>query len=558
MREIKRLSIVFFMALFAVSVMIGVLYASDAEFLQGGIKKGAVAVMDHDGQKYVALDDMLSALGFAQTPAKGGLVSTFSGKKIEFWGGSAAARVNGMVCPMPGPVFEKNGHWWGEANASLQAMSQFLASAGRPSDLKFDFSPGKGTGTEQKTPTPIPPRPEPTPSATPQTPVLPPPTTTNPSQTASAGSIALLSQVRWGEQPNAYRAVVDISRPVDVKVTHKSGEIDVAFPDTTSPTIKNDSPWTPLSVSSRQSSSTVVLTFRHGAKNVKSFWLEDPPRYVMDFYFDGQATPAAAEVAPSTTESPSVSTPPSRPSTPSSPPASNKRPLVVVDAGHGGHDPGAVGNGLREKDINLKAALELEASLKKLGMDVKLSRRDDRYLKLEERTAFANSNNADIFISLHCNALPKGKHATGVELYLMADSTDKDALNLAILENRELSGNAQNAAEVNAAADKKTKLLLMILGDMQQNDKINESTALAEHLYERMRASGLSIRKVRQAPFFVLKGAGMPALLVEMGYITERSDANQLNSAAHRKKMMDATALGISNYLKRGSREGGR
>ncbi len=203
--------------------------------------------------------------------------------------------------------------------------------------------------------------------------------------------------------------------------------------------------------------------------------------------------------------------------------------------------------------IPKKLALELEASLKKLGMDVKLTRRDDRYLKLDERTTFANDNNADVFISLHCNALPRGRHAKGVELYLMADSTDKDALDLAVLENRELSGNAQNAAEVNAAADKKTKLLLMILGDMQQNDKINESTALAEHLYERMSASGLSIRKVRQAPFFVLKGAGMPALLVEMGYITERSDANQLKSQAYRKKMMDATALGISNYLKRGS-----
>lgn len=544
MREIRSILCSIFVVASLLFFTVGSASALDASLLQGGVKKGEVPLIDQDGLRYAALDEILSCLGLAESPAKGGLVATFSGKKIEFWGGSAAARVNGMVFSLPSAVFEKNGHWWGEVNASLQAMSQFLASAGRPSDLKFETVSSSGSSQPSSAGSV---KPTVAPTVKPEA-----PSTTVAVPVVGSGA-TLLSQVRWGEQGDAYRAVVDISRQIDVKVTHKSGAIDITFPNTTSPSIKNDSPWKPLSVSSSQASTSTVLTFTHNAKNVKGFWLEDPPRYVMDFYFDKNAAATqVADVEP-TPSAPIASVKP----TPVQP-RNSARGLVVIDAGHGGHDPGAVGNGLKEKDINLKAANELAASLKKLGMDVKLTRANDKYLKLEERTKFANDNNAAVFISLHCNALPKGKHATGIELYLMADSTDKDALNLAILENRELSGTSQTAAEVNAAADKKTKLLLMILGDMQQNDKINESTTLAEFMYDRMKGVGLSIRKVRQAPFFVLRGAGMPALLVEMGYITEKSDAQLLNSAAHRKKMMDAMAQGIANYVKRGPREGGR
>lgn len=549
MRDIKRVWLLFFALSLSILLVAAEASALEADLFQSGVKKGSVLLVDQDGMRYAALDEMLSNLGLAESPAKGGLVATFAGKKIEFWGGSAAARVNGMVFSLPSAVFEKNGHWWGEMNSSLQAMSQFLASAGRPSDIKFEAPSSEGTSqatTVKPSEVSQPTKPQTQPESVPIT------------SGATASGVALLSQVRWGEQPNAYRAVIDISRQTEVKATHKSGSIELAFPDTTSPTIKSDSPWQPLSARSRQSGTTSIITFTHKAKNVKGFWLEDPPRYVMDFYYDNNAVASQPDVIENTPSAPVVAVTPTTPPTPRTPQTGSKRPLVVVDAGHGGHDPGAVGNKLREKDINLKAAQELQASLNRLGIDVKLTRATDVYLKLEERTAFANNANADVFISLHCNALPKGKHASGIELYLMADSTDKDALNLAIIENRELSGTSQSAAEVNAAADKKTKLLLMILGDMQQNDKINESTTMAEYLYKKINGVGLSVRKVRQAPFFVLRGAGMPALLVEMGYITEASDAKLLNSAAHRKKMLDAMAVGISDYIKRGSREGGR
>jgi N-acetylmuramoyl-L-alanine amidase len=126
-----------------------------------------------------------------------------------------------------------------------------------------------------------------------------------------------------------------------------------------------------------------------------------------------------------------------------------------------------------------------------------------------------------------------------------------------VLENKESSGEPQSSAEENAASDKRTNLLLKILIDMQQNDKINESTNLAEFLYEKTRKEGFSLRKVRQAPFFVLRGAEMPALLIEMGYITEAKDSKQLNSQAYRKKMMNSIATGILHYLKSRQEGGG-
>jgi N-acetylmuramoyl-L-alanine amidase len=369
-----------------------------------------------------------------------------------------------------------------------------------------------------------------------------------------------IARVRWGEQLNAYRAVVDIETQVDAVFSESPGKVEVIFKNSRAGDLSNRSPWPSLSVVSKRQGSDIVVTFTHSSVGVKGFWVSDPPRYVVDFYF-GESGPEPV-LTPNTPREADTTTTPSGggriETNPKQPvPPDKKKFLVVVDAGHGGHDGGAVGNNLKEKDMNLLASLQLGISLKAIGIDVKLTRTDDRYLKLAERTEIANNTDADVFISLHCNALPKGQRASGTELYLMAEQTDQDALNLAIIENREISGGAESAAEVNEAADKKTRLLLKILGDMQQSDKISESTNLAEFLYEKMKSSGFSIRKVRQAPFFVLRGAGMPALLVEMGYITDAGDAKRLNSQDNRKKMMDSLAAAILNYLGNRPGEGG-
>ena len=237
-----------------------------------------------------------------------------------------------------------------------------------------------------------------------------------------------------------------------------------------------------------------------------------------------------------------------------------KRPVVVIDAGHGGHDPGASGNGVREKDINLKAALQLTEILRQYGVDARPSRKTDVFLKLGERTAFANANNADVFVSLHCNSMGnRSSSVSGLEYYIMASPSDKDALNLAIAENKEISdGAGVDSAKDVQRADKKTQLLLKILGDMQQNDKINSSTTLTEVMHRAAKSSGLPIRKVKQAPFFVLRGAGMPAVLVEMGYLTNPSEARKLTQAAYREALCRTMAQGIVQYIKEHPNEGRR
>jgi len=224
------------------------------------------------------------------------------------------------------------------------------------------------------------------------------------------------------------------------------------------------------------------------------------------------------------------------------------KPLVVLDAGHGGKDPGAVANGLKEKDINLAITKYLASELQKKGCTVLLTRGDDRYLRLQERTDFANQHKADVFVSIHVNALPKGRHAKGMEIYIMALPSDKDTMELAKIENREIC-ESNGGADV-AASDARTEMLLRILGDMQQNAKITDSMTFAEVLFQQGKVVGLPMRRIAQAPFFVLRGAGMPSVLVEAGFLTEKSEAAMLGTAAYQQKIAQALSEGIVRFLK--------
>jgi N-acetylmuramoyl-L-alanine amidase len=261
--------------------------------------------------------------------------------------------------------------------------------------------------------------------------------------------------------------------------------------------------------------------------------LANPKRVLIEFLFDDKTPPVKPAPAQET------ATTPERVNIPVS---SN---IVVLDPGHGGGDPGAVANGVKEKDINLSTALKLESALKSKGIKVELTRRTDVYLTLAARTEKANNLNAEVFVSIHANAMPKGKTAKGFEIYLMAQPTDKDALELAKFENRELV-DGKTDAEI---SDRKTQLLLSILGDMQQNNKIVESTDLAEVLYKAGNQTGLPMRRVAQAPFFVLRGAAMPAVLLETGFLTDKNEAKLLSQPGYQQKIADAMALGIINYM---------
>ncbi|MFP4033629.1 MAG: N-acetylmuramoyl-L-alanine amidase [Desulfococcaceae bacterium] len=217
---------------------------------------------------------------------------------------------------------------------------------------------------------------------------------------------------------------------------------------------------------------------------------------------------------------------------------------IVLDPGHGGHDPGAPGaiKGIWEKDLVLKIALKLEKMIQRhLGAEVILTRRTDRYLTLEERTAIANTRNADLFVSIHLNAHTR-RAAYGIETYYLNLTTDEDAIRV--------------AARENAASRKSISDLQVILNDLMQNAKINESSRLAGHVQTAMyhtlknRYDQILNKGVKQAPFYVLLGAQMPAILVEASFVSNPRECRRLLTDAYQNHIAAAILSGIESYVR--------
>ncbi len=217
---------------------------------------------------------------------------------------------------------------------------------------------------------------------------------------------------------------------------------------------------------------------------------------------------------------------------------------VVIDPGHGGYDTGAVGpSGVEEKGVNLSVALVLADILReRLGCAVLLTRTGDVYVGLEERTAFANRNNADIFISVHSNAA-LNRSVDGVETYFLSfEATDDDAMRLAAAEN----GPAYTGGRL---SPEESGDISAILSDLTRTAAHHDSSRLAESVQSSLlRAAGNENRGVKQAPFMVLSGAGMPAILVEVGFITNPAEEKRLSSKKSRLKTAASIAEGVVNF----------
>jgi N-acetylmuramoyl-L-alanine amidase len=214
---------------------------------------------------------------------------------------------------------------------------------------------------------------------------------------------------------------------------------------------------------------------------------------------------------------------------------------IMIDAGHGGKDPGAVANGLEEKDINLRMARILGRELQQQGFEVHYTRTRDTFIPLEERTAMANAKNADLFISLHCNAI-KDHSVKGLEVYYLNLATDAQAVRV--------------AARENGVSAKKISDMQFILSDLMLNSKINESRQMASLVeQETLRAMrprySLSSHGAKGAFFYVLTGARMPSILVEMGYLTNPDEAARLNTDAYLASMARGLASGVVAYKKK-------
>lgn len=227
-----------------------------------------------------------------------------------------------------------------------------------------------------------------------------------------------------------------------------------------------------------------------------------------------------------------------------------KRWIVMIDAGHGGKDPGALGHhGTIEKEVTLKAARILAEKLKKTGVVIpKLTRNDDRYLKLRERINVARRAQADLFISLHADAFHK-KSAHGISVFSLSDkASDKEAAYLARSENKaDLIGGPDLDIEDPLAAN---ELLRMF-----QRESMNESAYFADAILSEIRdLPGGDKRGHRFAGFAVLKSPDIPSVLVEMGFLTNKTDEKNLRRTAYIEGLADRLTRAILNYLKQVNR----
>jgi len=271
------------------------------------------------------------------------------------------------------------------------------------------------------------------------------------------------------------------------------------------------------------------VTLRLGSQfeSYETFELKNPSRLIIDLLGSKSARSETSRSAPSVDRS---------------------RPIIVLDPGHGGVEKGAVGpTGLQEKDATLGIAQQLKKTLERSGVSVVLTRDDDRLLSLDERTAIANHNRATLFISIHLNSSPR-KDAHGAETYyLAAEASDDAARTLAALENKayRAPGEGDDPAMGGGHGD----ALELILWDLAQNQYLVESSHLAESVQRELNLLvGTKDRGVRQAPFRVLTGATMPAILVEVGFVSNPQEEEKLRSSAYRDHVVEAIARAVGEF----------
>lgn len=301
----------------------------------------------------------------------------------------------------------------------------------------------------------------------------------------------------------------------------------------------------------------VVLDFEKPQK-YHVFTLENPYRIVVDVYAENgeDAEAEVALVSPGTVKA--------RPKMDDGPPSKATQKAakdilsqlgmtvrtILIDAGHGGRDPGAVRKEkvkgrtrivAMEKDVTLRAAKILGKMLKAKGFEVMYTRTDDTKVSLEDRSVLGNIKKADMFVSLHCNANNSSK-VRGFETYYLSKASNEKVLRLAAYENG-----------VDPVRISDTQKIVM---DLVHGFKIEESKSLAAHVQKRCvsslrsRYSKVNDHGSRGAPFFVLIGAKMPAILVEMGYLSNATEAKRLQSDKYLQTVADGIAAGIEAYRK--------
>jgi len=261
------------------------------------------------------------------------------------------------------------------------------------------------------------------------------------------------------------------------------------------------------------------------------FTLQSPDRLVIDVYGSPKPTTSGGATAKSTSKTRL---------------SMALRPLhtVVLDPGHGGKDPGAIGiGGMLEKDLNLKLAKLLAARLRARSFRVVMTRDDDRFIDLEERTVIAESAAGDIFVSLHANA-SKRRATRGIEIYYLNENHERHSLEVAARENGIEPGQVDG--------------LQRTLAKLRVSEASDHSHRLASFVHDDVTRGlantyrGVPDLGVKKGPFYVLFMSSMPAILVEMGFVTNKQDAKLLRSERYLDTIARQIAAGLGHYRNRG------
>lgn len=365
---------------------------------------------------------------------------------------------------------------------------------------------------------------------------------------ARAAEPPRVTRIRQSSETGTTRVVVELSQPAPWKQMALDGPrrvvLDIeagADPSVTASGV-GDGRLHRIRVGTQGESALRIVFDVDAIRDYRAFELpadaDQPARLVFDF-FGGEPSNGAA-VAPS---APDDRKTPAVPAIVSAP--ARTRPItVVIDAGHGGQDPGARGHGNEEKDICLAIARKVAAEIEKRpGFRARLTRDDDRFIPLRGRIEVAEKHDADAFVSIHCNAA-KASSATGTEVYFLSLSgaTDEASRELARLENAaDLMGGVAPEADDD---------LTSILFDMQQADNLQRGSILAASVMESLGGHpDLSTRGVKQAGFVVLKSPRIPSILVETAFITNSRESRMLASGTFQVAFARRVAEGVGRFF---------
>lgn len=480
-------------ALLAVAFVGGEASARSLSVLDGGHRRELVSEVRGDTET-VELTALVQGLGVtvATDPVAGKATAACQGREVVLFHKKNLISVSGDLRLLSGPLLLEAGHWY----VPIDSLTKLLG------------------------------------------PLLNQPVSWRPAQRVLLIGNVRLPRVTLASEIGADRARITLSSTEKIPFQVKQGEgllvvdmpaeaIDVAF--------QNE----------RLTGGIVAaIEFRGGATNtvaillgprfrgIRAQELEEPSRIVLDI----EATPLAVVAAPSPTATPAEKAV-----------AAESRPrwslrTVVVDPGHGGDEVGALGpTGTLEKDVTLAIGRKLRSALaSRLGVQVFLTRDGDQALSLDERAAIANNYKADVFLSIHANA-SRSQGARGSEVYFLSyHPTDEESRRVALVEGS-LAGSTDPSAP---GSD-----LTLVLWDMAQADHLEESSALASRLQEGLAAvTGSEGRGVKQAPFRVLVGATMAAVLVEVAFISHPEEEKLLVSDVYQSKVVAAIVDGIARY----------